>query len=235
MIESIITTEKIQILSRAEKVDKPPVFVTGGTGYIGSRLAKKLLGKNYRVIVLVRKGSENKVPKGTEVIVGNPFDARTFAEHIPFQSIFVQLLGVPHPSPKKANLFKEIDLKSVKASADTALQACVSHFIYISVAMSPSNIMKVYQEVRKEGENYCLSRDLNCSFIRPWYVVGPGHWWPVLLLPFYGIAELIPSWRSKARSKALVSIRQILKALTRAIKEKPVHHSVFEIKDIRNS
>lgn len=95
--------------------------------------------------------------------------------------------------------------------------------------------MKAYQDVRREGEAYCLNKNLNCSFIRPWYVVGPGHWWPVLLLPFYGIAELIPAWRSKARSKALVNINQILQTLIKAVEQKPVHHCIFEIKDIRNA
>jgi FlaA1/EpsC-like NDP-sugar epimerase len=34
----------------SDKSAKHPVFITGGTGYIGSRLIKKLLKKNYRVI-----------------------------------------------------------------------------------------------------------------------------------------------------------------------------------------
>src|SRR5690349_14699182 len=140
----------------------PSIFITGGTGYIGSRLVKKLLEKKYRVIALVRKGSENKIPGGVEVVVGNPFDERSFREVIPHAAIFIQLLGVPHPSPKKATLFKEIDLKSVKASANAAAYAGVAHFIYMSVAMSESSLMRAYQDVRKEGEEYCLNRDLNC-------------------------------------------------------------------------
>jgi uncharacterized protein YbjT (DUF2867 family) len=213
----------------------PSIFITGGTGYIGSRLVKKLLPKNYRVVALVRKGSENRIPQGVEVVVGNPFDERSFREHIPHGAIFIQLLGVPHPSPKKAALFKEIDLKSVKASANAAAYAGVSHFIYISVAMSRTNLMKAYQDVRKEGEEYCLSKDLNCTFIRPWYVLGPGHWWPVLLLPLYGISEIVPSLRRKARSKALVTIHQILRTLEKAVEQQPVHQSVLEIKNIRRA
>jgi nucleoside-diphosphate-sugar epimerase len=212
-----------------------PVFITGGKGYIGSRLIKKLLEKDYRVIALVRKGSEHKLPGGTEVVVGNPFDAKTFAEHIPEGAVFIQLLGVPHPSPKKAKLFKEVDLKSIKASADAAGYADVSHFIYVSVAMSPSGFMKAYQDVRREGEEYCLNKNLNCTFIRPWYVLGPGHWWPVLLLPLYGIAELIPSLRQKARTKAFVTINQMLRTLVNTVDEKPVAHSIIEIKDIRKA
>jgi len=197
------------------------VFVTGGTGYIGTRLIKKLVDRGHEVIALVRKGSENKVPAGAKIVTGNPFDASSFQDAIPQNAVFVQLLGVAHPSPKKKELFRTIDLVSVKASADAASVAMVSHFIYVSVSMNPSGIMKDYQDVRKEGETYCLSKNLNCSFIRPWYVLGPGHWWPVLLLPFYGIAELVPSWRQAARAKGLVSIGQMLQTLITVVESNP--------------
>ena len=223
------------IASSGEERLNKPVFITGGSGYIGSRLIKKLLRRNYHVIALVRKGSEHKIPPGAQIVIGNPFDLRTFAENIPTGSIFIQLLGVSHPSPKKARLFEEIDLKSVKASADAAARVGVSHFIYVSVVMSETRIMKAYQEVRKKGEQYCLSKNLNCAFIRPWYVLGPGHWWPVLLLPFYGVAELFPSLRQKTRIKALVTINQMLNVLISAVEQFPASKSVFEIRDIRHA
>jgi nucleoside-diphosphate-sugar epimerase len=211
-----------------------PVFITGATGYIGTRLIKQLIGKHHRVIALVRKGSEHKVPAGAEVVVGNPFDAKTFQQYIPAGCVFVQLSGVSHPSPKKAQQFKEIDLKSVKASADAAANAGAAHFVYVSVAMAPSKLMHAYQEVRKEGEKYCLGKTFNCTFIRPWYVLGPGHWWPVLLLPFYGLAEIIPSWKKPARSKALVTIKQMLETLVKVIEKEPVPLCILEIKNIRS-
>jgi len=209
-------------------------FITGGTGYIGARLINRLVKNGHHVTALVRRGSENKVPAGVEIIIGNPFDAKTFQSSVPPGSVFIQLLGVPHPSPKKAGQFKEIDLRSVKASADAASYAGVSHFIYVSVAMTASRFMHAYQEVRREGEEYCLNKKLNCTFIRPWYVLGPGHWWPVLLLPFYGLAEIVPSWRMKARSMALVTIKQMLNTLLFAAESesRPLH--ILEIKDIRN-
>jgi uncharacterized protein YbjT (DUF2867 family) len=209
-------------------------FITGGTGYIGTRLVKRLIKNDHRVTVLVRKGSEQKVPAGAEIVIGNPFDAKTFQSFIPNGSTFIQLLGVAHPSPKKAKQFREIDLKSVIASADAASQAAISHFIYVSVAMTPSKLMHAYQEVRKEGEAYCLDKKFNCTFIRPWYVLGPGHWWPVLLLPLYGLAELVPSWRMKFRSMALVTIHQMLNALVYAAEADPQSLRILEIKDIRN-
>src|SRR5438105_6582980 len=232
-VQNAERTYEIAFSASEEKEGKKPIFITGGTGYIGSRLVEQLLQRKYRVTALVRKGSEHKVPAGADVVTGNPFDARTFAQHVPPKAIYIQLLGVSHPSPKKAKLFNEIDLKSVKASVDAAANAHSSHFIYISVAMSPTSIMKAYQDVRKQGEEYCLSKNLNCTFIRPWYVIGPGHWWPVLLFPFYGIAELIPSLRQKARASALVTISQILNTLIKAVEEMPASRVVYEIRDIR--
>lgn len=211
------------------------VFITGSTGYMGKRLIKLLLEKNYRVISLVRAGSENKLPPGVEAIVANPFDAPSFAAAIPKDAVFVQLLGVPHPSPKKAEQFEQIDLRSIKASADAAAIAGVSKFIYVSVTMSPSKIMAAYQAVRKEGEAYCLSKNLNCTFIRPWYVLGPGHWWPILLLPGYAIAELVPAWRMQARAKTLVTINQMLNALMKAVESTDRGNHIIEIADIRKA
>ena len=211
------------------------VFITGSTGYIGNRLIKLLLQKGHRVIALTRNGSESKVPAGAEMIVANPFDATSFQQLIPKDAVFVQLLGVSHPSPKKAKQFQEIDLRSVKASVDAAVNACVSHFIYVSVAMSPSKLLKAYQDVRRQGEEYCKSKNLNCSFIRPWSVLGPGHWWPVILYPFYGIAELIPSWKKQARAKALVTIKQMITTLLVTVESAPVPMLIMEIKNIRRS
>jgi uncharacterized protein YbjT (DUF2867 family) len=216
-------------------MDKRTVFITGATGYMGTRLIKRLVERGHDVIALVRKGSEQKVPAGAEVVIGNPFDAKTFQHLIPGGSVFVQLLGVAHPSPKKANQFKEVDLKSIKASADAAAVAGIGHFIYVSVAMSDVKFMQAYREVRKEGEEYCLSKKFNCTFIRPWYVLGPGHWWPVLLLPVYGLADLIPSLRKKARATGLVTIKQMLQSLINAVEDEPLPLRILEIKNIRKS
>lgn len=223
-----------QVEEKLTKMQDPlPVFITGGTGYMGTRLIKRLLKDGHSVTALVRKGSEHKLPAGATSILGDFFDPATLYQNIPKGSVFVQLLGVAHPSPRKAKQFRDIDLTSVKASAIAAKEAGVNHFIYVSVAMAPSKIMAAYQAVRKEGEEFCLEQKLNCTFIRPWYVLGPGHYWPILLLPVYGIAELIPSWKKKARAMGLVTINQMLKTLVSSVKQPPQLISILEIRDIR--
>lgn len=200
---------------------------------MGKRLIKKLVDRGYDVTALVRKGSEGKLPKGVRAIIADPFNAATFKHWIPKGAVYVQLLGVAHPSPRKKEKFRQIDLPSLKASADAATDAGVSHFVYLSVAMAESSIMKDFQGVRKEGEAYVLSKGLRCTFIRPWYVLGPGHWWPVLLLPFYGVAEFVPKWKAKAKAFGLVTIGQIVQVLLKAVEAQPQPKRIVEIRQIR--
>jgi nucleoside-diphosphate-sugar epimerase len=127
------------------------IFITGGTGYIGSRLINKLLLKNYQVKALVRKGSENKIPPGCEAVIGSALDPTTFENKIVPATTFIHLVGVAHPSPRKKQQFIDIDLASIQRSVKAAKDRGLEHFIYISVAQ-PNEIMKEYTEVRKKGE-----------------------------------------------------------------------------------
>ena len=214
-------------------MEKSTVFIAGGTGYIGKRLIGILLREGYDVIALVREQSIKKLPDGCKAVIGSPFDSKSYINSIPADCIFIHLVGVSHPGPKKKLLFYSVDLASLKASIEAAKQAGVKHFIYMSVAQYPTKVMADYQEARRQGEETVLASGLTSTFIRPWYVLGPGHYWPILLLPVYGIAELVPSWRKKARAMGLVTIGQMINALVSAVKQPPQPYRILEIKDIR--
>jgi len=92
------------------------IFVTGGTGYIGSRVIPELLARGHTVRALVRAGSARKLPPGCSAVLGNALDRKTFADTIAPSDTFIQLVGVAHPSPSKAEQFRTIDLASVTES-----------------------------------------------------------------------------------------------------------------------
>jgi uncharacterized protein YbjT (DUF2867 family) len=158
------------------------VFVTGGTGYIGRPLVLELLSRGHADRALVRPGSENRLPAGAVPVAGDALRNETFARSIALAKTFIQLVGVSHPSPAKATEFRSVDLASVRASADAAAQAGVEHFVYLSVAQPAPAIMKAYAAVRAEGEAIVRATGMNATFLRPWYVLGPGHRWPYLLV-----------------------------------------------------
>jgi len=127
------------------------IFMTGSTGYIARALAPVLLERGHSVRGLVRPWSVSKLPPGVTPVVGDALDASTFVEHIAPSDTFIQLVGVAHPSPAKAEQFRRVDLASIHQSVRAAKMTSIAHFIYLSVAM-PAPVMKDYIAVREEGE-----------------------------------------------------------------------------------
>jgi uncharacterized protein YbjT (DUF2867 family) len=208
------------------------VFVTGGTGYIGRRLVAALLGRHHIVRALVRPGAEARLPAGAEAVAGDGLHGLSYAAKIGPADTFVHLVGVAHPGPAKAAAFRMVDLASVQAAVPAAVTAGIRHFVYLSVAQ-PAPVMKAYVAARAEGETLVRESGLSATFLRPWYVVGPGHWWPVLLLPGYLIGEILPSSRASARRLGLVTISQMVRALVHAVEWPADGIRVLEVPFIR--
>jgi uncharacterized protein YbjT (DUF2867 family) len=210
------------------------VFITGGTGYLGQRLVPRLMERRHGVTALVRKGSESKLPARCQTVYGDALKPETFTDRVKPADTFVQLVGVAHPGPAKAKEFREIDLASVRASVAVAVKNGISHFVYVSVAQ-PAPVMKAYQEVRAEGEALLRASAMNTTVLRPWYILGPGHWWPLLTLPGYWACQLIPATRAGARRLGLVTLAQMVAALVAAVEQPPHGVRVMEVPDIRHS
>ena len=218
-----------------EKVETlKSVFITGGTGYVGQRLTAALVQRGHRVRVLARPQSVVRVAAGAEPVVGDALDASSFATTLTTDDTLVHLVGTPHPSPAKAAEFQRVDLPSVRTAVSAALSASVAHLVYVSVA-HPAPVMHAYIEVRHKGEAAIASAGLTATVLRPWYVLGPGHWWPVALLPLYALCEIVPSTRATARRLGLVTIGQMVRALVNAVERPPTHGTirVVEVPAIR--
>jgi len=210
------------------------IFLTGGTGYMGSRLIPLLLARGHKIRALARQGSEKKLPAGCEIVLGNALEKESFAARVSPSDTFVQLVGVAHPGPSKGEQFRSVDLVSARASIAAASAAKIQHFIYVSVAQ-PAPMMKNYIAVRAEGESLLRATGMNATIVRPWYVLGPGHRWPYALIPVYWICELLPPARESARRLGLVTLNQMLAALVHAVENPPLGTRIVEVSDIRKA
>jgi uncharacterized protein YbjT (DUF2867 family) len=212
------------------------IFVTGGTGYIGMRLLATLVARGHSVRALVRPASECQLPDKVEAFAGNALNAASFANALRARDTLVHLVGTPHPNPSKALEFERVDLASIRASVAAAKRAAIAHLVYVSVA-HPAPAMHAFVAARVAGEAAIADAALTATILRPWYVLGQGHWWPVALLPFSGLAELLPPTRESARRLGLVSIEQMVRALVAAVESPPAPGTrrIVEVPDIRRA
>jgi uncharacterized protein YbjT (DUF2867 family) len=210
------------------------VFVTGGTGFMGRNLIMELVRRKYAVQALARHGSEHKLPHGCKVIAGDALDKNSFVSQIPPADTFVQLTGVTHPNPAKKDEFRAVDLGSARAGIEAAREAGIRHFVYVSVAQ-PSPVMKFYIEVRAEVETMVRESGMNATILRPWYVLGPGRRWPLLLMPMYWIMERVPASRESAQRLGLVTLEQMVGALVRSIENPANGVRILGVPEIRRN
>lgn len=212
----------------------PPrtIFMTGGTGYIGRHLLPLLLARGHTVRTLIRPQSRSRLPEECVPVSGDALDSATYSSQVAPADTFIHLVGVSHPGPAKARLFETIDLVSVQQAVAAATHTGIMHFIYLSVAQ-PAPVMKAYQEVRKKGEALIAASGMNATFVRPWYVLGPGHWWPMAVLPLYWLGEKIPATREQAVRLGLVTIEQMAQTLVTAVEAPPTGTRVIDVQEIR--
>jgi uncharacterized protein YbjT (DUF2867 family) len=228
---------------RSETSDRAPrvrrcmnVFVSGATGYIGRHLIPELIARGHTIRALVRPASIGKLAEGAEPVVGDALNAFSFAHRLAPSDTFVQLVGVAHPSPAKAMEFQAVDLASIRESVRTVSGSTIRHFVYLSVAM-PAPAMKAYVAVREEGERLvreCIRESgLAATFIRPWYVLGPGHRWPYAILPAYWIWSLFD--RDTAARLYPVMLAQVVRTIADAIESPADAVRVIEAPEMRRS
>jgi uncharacterized protein YbjT (DUF2867 family) len=209
------------------------VIVAGGTGYLGRPLIARLCADGFRVTSVARPQSVSKIPAGSDVISGDALDSRSYQDRIPTGSTFVHLVGVPHPAPWKGEQFEAIDLRSLEQSVAAAKCGAVAHFVFVSVA-HPAPAMKAFVEVRMRCEQRIRESGLNTTILRPWYVLGPGHFWPYALVPAYKILEAIPATRQSAVRLGLVTRSQMVNALAWAVASNPSGIRIIETDGIRS-
>jgi uncharacterized protein YbjT (DUF2867 family) len=214
----------------------PSVLVAGGTGYMGRALVPALVARKHDVRVLTRTASVSRVAAGAATVLGDALESGSYAAAVRPGDTIVQLVGTPHPSPSKAAEFQRVDGPAIRAAVHAARSGRASHLVYVSVA-HPAPLMQAYIEVRSAGEAAIRSAGLTATILRPWYVLGPGHRWPIALVPIYAAARLVPPLRAGAERLGLVTLAEMVAALVAAVEHPPSPGAirVVEVPEIRRA
>ena len=173
------------------------VFVAGATGYIGRHLIPVLLARGHRVRALARRGSE---ATGARAAARSSSAIRSTGRRSPAPSARAtrscswSACRTPRRARRRSSWRSICDRPWNRSPRRGA--GGIAHFVYVSVAQ-PAPVMQAYQHARRQAEQSLAASGLTHTVLRPWYVLGPGHRWPYLLLPAYWMLERLPANTSR--------------------------------------
>ena len=93
--------------------------------------------------------------------------------------------------------------------------------------------MRAYIAARTEGEALVRASGIDATILRPWYILGPGHRWPIVLAPVYALLRALPWTREGAERLGLVTRSQMIAALLDALAHPLAGVRIVEVPEIR--
>ncbi|MCF7804178.1 MAG: complex I NDUFA9 subunit family protein [Candidatus Marinimicrobia bacterium] len=153
------------------------VFLTGGTGYVGSRILTDLLSAGHEVKALVREGSEEKLPVSRdeiEIVTGDALDKSSFAPSLGDCDAVIHIIGIIREFPWKGITFQKMHVKASENLIDAAIENDVGRFIYMSALGAKLDSKSGYFTTKAQVEDQLRESGLDYTIFKPSIIFGPG-------------------------------------------------------------
>jgi nucleoside-diphosphate-sugar epimerase/2-polyprenyl-3-methyl-5-hydroxy-6-metoxy-1,4-benzoquinol methylase len=171
------------------------VLITGGTGFIGSRLARRCLERGDKVRVLGQVNTEAEEQNrqfiegcGVECLLGSVLDKDLLDRALSGIEVVFHLAAVQHEMNVPDKKFRDINVEGTRKLLDTCLRHGVGRIVHGSTIgvygklhgvveeQSPCTPDNIYGITKLEGEQLALSYAdrLDISVVRIPEVYGPG-------------------------------------------------------------
>ncbi len=204
------------------------ILVTGGTGFVGSHLVKRLALEKIRTRCLVRESSNIGLLKelGIEVAYGDMIDKDSLKKAMQGVRAVIHLVGiiVEH----KGATFEIIHTQGTKNLVEASKAASVQRFIYISALSARENARSRYHKTKWEAERSVVNSGMEYVIFRPSIMIGEGGEFIIMLSRIVLQAPIIPVVDGESRVQPIY-VENTVDCLIRSLTNPKTANRVFEI------
>ncbi|MHA1916006.1 MAG: NAD-dependent epimerase/dehydratase family protein [Promethearchaeota archaeon] len=138
-------------------------LITGGTGFIGTHLVKRLSGMGYKIRLLIRESSDIspfKQLKNIEYLYGDVRDIESLSIAAENIDLIYHLAAYTSMWAEDVSIYHDINVKGTENVANIALEKNILLF-YVSsfTALGPTSLEPV--DETHENENFCMDYEVS--------------------------------------------------------------------------
>ncbi len=153
------------------------VLLIGGSGFIGTHIASRLVDAGYRVLVPTRRHARARhllVLPTVQVVEADVYDSAQLDRLLQHCDAVINLVGVLHSRPGQpwGPAFERAHVELPRRIAKACLRNRVRRVLHMSALGAAADGPSMYQRSKAEGEKIMLASGLDVTSFRPSVVFG---------------------------------------------------------------
>jgi NADH dehydrogenase len=200
---------KTRIGEKVPFLEYDEVLVTGGTGFVGTRVCRALIARGWMPRLLVREGSEGKIPpdvrRRCRITTGDVADPESVVNAAQGTDAIVHLVGIIREFPEKGITFEKLHVAATRNVIEAAKYWKIPRLVHMSSLGARAGSPVAYFDSKGRAEEMVRSSGLDWTVFRPSVIFGEGDGFlsrvkeivsklPVVPVPGDGRYELQPVW-----------------------------------------
>ncbi len=205
------------------------ILVTGGTGFVGSHLIKKMRQEGLSVRAVVRSPAKAIELRdlGVEVVPGDVSDKASLERAVQGIERVVHLVGIIQEAPGAT--FQGVHVDGTRNLAEAARKAGVRHFLFQSALGTRANAKSQYHRTKWEAEELVRGSGVPSTVLRPSLIYGPGDQFTIRLSDMIRLSPILPIIGSGSSKVQPLFINDAVACIVKAVTSDAYLNELYEL------
>ena len=167
------------------------IFITGGTGFVGTHVRKELLQRGHQLRLLVHsKGAA--LEDGMEQFLGDITRPETLEGAAEGCQALINLVGIIRESPSRGITFQRLHVAATANALGIARASGIERYLQMSALGTRADAVTDYHKTKFKAEELVRASGLSWTILRPSLIFGPKDAFVNMLADTLRLAPVMP-------------------------------------------
>ena len=168
------------------------IFISGGSGFVGSALCRILAGRGHTLRVLVHHRQADMVGDAIEYVTGDVTDRKSVESGMIGCDAVINLVGIIREFPGRGVTFDRLHRQATENMVGAATTGGISRYIQMSALGTRPDAVSEYHRSKWQAEQVVRNSSLEWTIFRPSLIFGPGDGFVTMLAAQLRVAPAMP-------------------------------------------